>query len=252
MGFKNYAAPEIFTGGHTSIKHILDDGMTCLRPTELEIECGLGHMISKPVVNRGHLDGEKYFLEDQTIELLEPDLEQNGLPRPEIGNEIQTRRQRRKEAEKNTCLENEDNQFRLRECVVENGENFVPSFTGEGTDNRNLVKLSDCEVMEAQLRNEESVPLIQEIENNANDDASNQEKASMQLVPVRHELYIDTIGLLHLLETNIFYLTCVCRRGAMRQCQCLRRHPHLLWRRCYRFLEGSLLEKSRLTEEDYL
>ncbi|GFX63143.1 hypothetical protein TNCV_4191781 [Trichonephila clavipes] len=31
--------------------------------------------------------------------------------------------------------------------------------------------------MEAQLRNEESVPLIQGIQNNANDDASDQEKA---------------------------------------------------------------------------
>ncbi|GFU11324.1 uncharacterized protein TNCV_107751 [Trichonephila clavipes] len=128
------------------------------------------------------------FLEDQTIELLEPDLEQNDLPRPEIRNEIQTHRQRRKEAEKSTSLENAEDQFRLRECVIGNGD-FVPSFTGEGTDNGNLVKLSDYEVMEAQLRNEELVFLIQGIENNANDVASDQEKASMQLVPVKHELY---------------------------------------------------------------
>ncbi|GFY37674.1 hypothetical protein TNIN_71941 [Trichonephila inaurata madagascariensis] len=106
MDFEKYT--EIFTGEHGSIKYILDDGMTCLRPTKLEIECGLGHVVSKPVVNPGHLDRVKYFLEDQTIEFLEPDLEQNGLPRTEIGNEIQTRRQRSKEAEKSTRLENED------------------------------------------------------------------------------------------------------------------------------------------------
>ncbi|GFX57310.1 hypothetical protein TNCV_3914741 [Trichonephila clavipes] len=82
--------------------------MTCLRPVELEIECGLRHVVSKPVVSRGHLDGKKYFLEDQTIELLEPDVKQNGLPRPEIVNEIQTRGQQRKEAQKSTHLENED------------------------------------------------------------------------------------------------------------------------------------------------
>ncbi|GFX90037.1 uncharacterized protein TNCV_887351 [Trichonephila clavipes] len=114
-------------------------------------------------------------------------------------NEIQTSRQRRKETGKSTRIENEDDQFRLGECVVENGEDFVLSFTGEGTDNGNLVKFSDCEVMEAQLRNEESAPLIQGIENGVSVEASDQEGASTQLVPVRHkvsnELYIDTIGM---------------------------------------------------------
>ncbi|GFX65543.1 uncharacterized protein TNCV_5082791 [Trichonephila clavipes] len=75
-------------GEHASIKHILKDGMTYLQPAERKIECEPVHVISKPIVSPGHLNVEKYFLEDQTIELLEPDLEQNGLPRPEIGNEI--------------------------------------------------------------------------------------------------------------------------------------------------------------------
>ncbi|GFY56389.1 uncharacterized protein TNIN_307491 [Trichonephila inaurata madagascariensis] len=193
----------MFTGEQGLVKHIHDDTMTCLQPAERKIECEPIHVVSKPIVSPGHLDGEKYFLEGQTIELLEPDLEQNRLPRPEIGNEIQTHRQRRKETGKSTRLENGDDQFRLGECVVENGEDFGLSFTGKGTDSGNLVKLSDCEVMEAQLmnlvklsncevmeaqlRNEESVPLISGIENNANDDASDQEKASMQLLPVRHD-----------------------------------------------------------------
>ncbi|GFY69302.1 uncharacterized protein TNIN_421791 [Trichonephila inaurata madagascariensis] len=152
-GFEKCAAPEMFTGEQGLVKHIHDDTMTCLQPAERKFECEPMHVVLKPIVSPIHLDREKYILEDQTVELLEPDLEQNGLSRPEIGNEIPTRRQRRKEAEKRTRLENVDDQFRLRECVVENGEDFVPSFLGEGTDNGNLVKLSDCEVMEAQLRN---------------------------------------------------------------------------------------------------
>ncbi|GFS69548.1 hypothetical protein TNCV_3894081 [Trichonephila clavipes] len=60
IGCEKYAAPEMFTGDHASIKHILDNGMTCLRPAELEIECGLGHVVSKPVVSPVHLDKEKY------------------------------------------------------------------------------------------------------------------------------------------------------------------------------------------------
>ncbi|GFT32220.1 uncharacterized protein TNCV_1034891 [Trichonephila clavipes] len=79
-------------------------------------------------------------------------------------------------------------------CSCENGEDFGPSFTGEGTDNGNLVKLSNCEVMEAQLKNEESASLIQGIENNANDDASDQEEASIQLISAfdlqRTELFL--------------------------------------------------------------
>ncbi|GFT64996.1 uncharacterized protein TNCV_3615011 [Trichonephila clavipes] len=135
---------------------------------------------------------------------------QNGLPRPEIRNEIQTRRHRRKETGKSTRLENDDDQFRLRECVVENREDFGPSFTREGTNNGNLVKLSKCEVMEAHMRNEESAPLSQGIENNVNDDASDREKASKQLflkkfsleeggvvaniVPAPHPTPVDDVG----------------------------------------------------------
>ncbi|GFX65990.1 uncharacterized protein TNCV_14111 [Trichonephila clavipes] len=121
IGFEKCAAPEMFTGEQGLVKHIHDDTMTCLQPAERKIECEPIHVVSKPIVSPGHLNGKKYFLGDQTIELLEPDLEQNGLPRPEIGNDTQTRRQRKKEAEKSTRLENENDQFRLRECVVENG-----------------------------------------------------------------------------------------------------------------------------------
>ncbi|GFU49296.1 uncharacterized protein TNCV_4122071 [Trichonephila clavipes] len=60
IGCEKYAAPEMFTGDHASIKYILDNGMACLRPAELEIECGLGHVVSKPVVSPVHLDKEKY------------------------------------------------------------------------------------------------------------------------------------------------------------------------------------------------
>ncbi|GFU85237.1 hypothetical protein TNCV_2385441 [Trichonephila clavipes] len=126
IGFEKCAALEMFTGEQGLVKHIHDDTMTCLQPAGRKIECEPVHVVSKAIVSPGHLNGEKYFLENQTIELLEPDLEQNGLPRPEIGNEMQTRRERRKEAEKSIRLENEKDQFRLRGSIVGIGENFVP------------------------------------------------------------------------------------------------------------------------------
>ncbi|GFU49136.1 uncharacterized protein TNCV_573731 [Trichonephila clavipes] len=56
--------------------------------------------------------------------------------------------------------------------------------------------------MEAQLRSEESAPLIRGTENGASDEARDQEEASIQLVLVRHELYIDTIELLPIAPTR--------------------------------------------------
>ncbi|GFV19795.1 uncharacterized protein TNCV_480211 [Trichonephila clavipes] len=56
--------------------------------------------------------------------------------------------------------------------------------------------------MEAQLRSEESAPLIRGAENGASDEASDQEEASIQLVPVRHELYIHTIEPLPIAPTR--------------------------------------------------
>ncbi|GFX54829.1 uncharacterized protein TNCV_3317461 [Trichonephila clavipes] len=84
IGCEKYAATEMFTGKHASIKikHTLDNDMTCLRPAELEIEFGLRHVVSKPVFSPVHLDKEKY-----------------------------------------------NDQFGLREYLVETEENLVPSLT---------------------------------------------------------------------------------------------------------------------------
>ncbi|GFY15068.1 uncharacterized protein TNCV_4493211 [Trichonephila clavipes] len=150
IGFEKCAAPEMFTGEQGLVKHIRDDTMTCLHPTERKWSVSQYTWSQSQLTEWSNKTGNR--------------------------NKIQTRKQRRKKAEKSTRLENHNDQFRLGECVVKNGEECGPSFTGEGTDSRNLVILSNCEVMEAQLRNEESVPLIQGIENNANDDASDQEK----------------------------------------------------------------------------
>ncbi|GFQ72896.1 uncharacterized protein TNCT_353081 [Trichonephila clavata] len=85
---KKFAAPEMFTGEHASVKHVLNDNMMYLHPVELEIKCEPRHVVSKAVVGPKHLDREKYILENQTIELLESNLEQNGLPKLEIENAI--------------------------------------------------------------------------------------------------------------------------------------------------------------------
>ncbi|GFX08156.1 uncharacterized protein TNCV_4783701 [Trichonephila clavipes] len=89
--------------------------------------------------------------------------------------------------EKSTRLENENGQFRLREYVVENG---------------------------TQLRSEESAPLIRETENGVSDEASDQEGASMQLIPVRHkvstELYVDRVGPLPVIPGHKHILSDLC------------------------------------------
>ncbi|GFX37332.1 uncharacterized protein TNCV_3105841 [Trichonephila clavipes] len=80
-----------------------------------------------------------------------------------------TRRQRRKETGKSTRLENDDDEFRLGECVVEIGEDFVPSLTGEGIG-------FNLALMEAHLRSEESAPLIRGTEKGASEEAGDQEE----------------------------------------------------------------------------
>ncbi|GFW49914.1 uncharacterized protein TNCV_2314961 [Trichonephila clavipes] len=91
-----------------------------------------------------------------------------------------------------------------------------PEFTKdrEGTDNGNLVKLSACEIIEAQLRSEESAHLIRGTENGASDEASDQEGASMQLIPVRHkvstELYVDRVGPLPVIPGHKHILSDLC------------------------------------------
>ncbi|GFQ85565.1 hypothetical protein TNCT_216981, partial [Trichonephila clavata] len=42
-----------YTGEHASVKHIVEDNMTCLRPAG-------GHIVSKAAVIPNHLDQEKY------------------------------------------------------------------------------------------------------------------------------------------------------------------------------------------------
>ncbi|GFY59310.1 uncharacterized protein TNIN_315111 [Trichonephila inaurata madagascariensis] len=81
LRFEKYAAPEIFTSEHASIKYIHDDTMTYLPPAEREIECELRHVVSKPVVSPGHLDREK-FLEGNTRLVVRPaeyELAQDGV-----------------------------------------------------------------------------------------------------------------------------------------------------------------------------
>ncbi|GFY43848.1 uncharacterized protein TNIN_163891 [Trichonephila inaurata madagascariensis] len=82
LSFEKYAAPEIFTSEHASVKYIHGDTMTYLPPAKREIECELRHVVSKPVVSPGHLDREKYFLEGNTrlaVRLAECEVAQDGV-----------------------------------------------------------------------------------------------------------------------------------------------------------------------------
>ncbi|GFQ88081.1 hypothetical protein TNCT_706881 [Trichonephila clavata] len=97
IGCKKFAAPETLTGEHALVEHIPDNNnMTHVRPAELEIKREPRHVVSKAVVGPKHVDREKFILENQTIELLESNLEQNGLPKLEIENVTQVSRSAKK------------------------------------------------------------------------------------------------------------------------------------------------------------
>ncbi|GFR19006.1 hypothetical protein TNCT_130331 [Trichonephila clavata] len=108
--------------------------MTCLPLAEVEINCDWGHAITKAAVVRKQLDQGRYSLGNQTIELLESDLGNNSLPRREMVNAIQTRSQRKKEAEqKSTSEANENDEMKLEENLTEDIENLLPSLTEKRT-----------------------------------------------------------------------------------------------------------------------
>ncbi|GFV35473.1 hypothetical protein TNCV_3205041 [Trichonephila clavipes] len=106
--------------------------MTCLPLVEVQIDCEWGHVVTKAAVVRKQLDQGRYVLGNQTIELLESDLEHNSLPRREIVNAIQTRSQWKKEAEQNRTSEAvEKEEMKLEENLAEDIKNLLPLFTEE-------------------------------------------------------------------------------------------------------------------------
>ncbi|GFT55946.1 uncharacterized protein TNCV_2158141 [Trichonephila clavipes] len=133
------------------------------------------------------------------------------------------------------------------EYLVETEENLVPSLTKEDQYTMNLIKINAYEFIETQQQSKESAPLIQKIENGINNEVRDQEIAPMQLVPVRREIFsklnVNRVGPLPIIPENKHILSGMSMyRGAMRQYQYQRRHPHPLLRRCHRFLERSFLE----------
>ncbi|GFY75942.1 uncharacterized protein TNIN_83371 [Trichonephila inaurata madagascariensis] len=120
---EKFTTPNMFTGENVWVQHILDEHMTCLCLAKVEIDCEWGHIITKAAVVRKQLDQGRYILGNRTIELLESDLEHNSLPRQEIVNAIQTRSQRKKEAEQNRTSEaDEKEEMKLEENLAEDIE----------------------------------------------------------------------------------------------------------------------------------
>ncbi|GFQ75335.1 retrovirus-related Pol polyprotein from transposon 17.6 [Trichonephila clavata] len=131
---EKFITPNMFTGENVWVQHILDEHMTCLPLAEVEIDCDWGHAITKAAVVRKQLDQGRYSLGNQTIELLESDLGNNSLPKREMVNAIQTRSQRKKEAEqKSTSEANENDEMKLEENLTEDIENLLPSLTEKRT-----------------------------------------------------------------------------------------------------------------------
>ncbi|GFY64440.1 hypothetical protein TNIN_32871 [Trichonephila inaurata madagascariensis] len=139
---------------------------------EVEIDCEWGHIITKAAVVRKQLDQGRYILGNRTIELPESDLEHNSLPRRETVNAIQTRSQRKKEAEQNRTSEaDEKEEMKLEDNLAEDIENLLPSFTEE-KDTTSLININSDEFLKAQQKSEELAPLIQKIEKGMNNEAS--------------------------------------------------------------------------------
>ncbi|GFY61109.1 retrovirus-related Pol polyprotein from transposon 412 [Trichonephila inaurata madagascariensis] len=169
---EKFITPNMFTGENVWVQHILDEHMTCLPLAEVEIDCEWGHIITKAAVVRKQLDQGRYILGNRTIELLESDLEHNSLPRREIVNAIQTRSQRKKEAEQNRTSEaDEKEEMKLEENLAEDIENLLPSFTEE-KDTMSLININTDEFIKAQQKSEELAPLIQKVEKGMNNEAS--------------------------------------------------------------------------------
>ncbi|GFS40741.1 uncharacterized protein TNIN_145351 [Trichonephila inaurata madagascariensis] len=94
--YEKFITPNMFTDENVWVQHILDEHMTCLPLAEVEIDY----------------------------------LEHNSLPRREMVNAIQTRSQRKKEAEQNSTSEaGEKVEMKLDENLAEDIENLLSSFT---------------------------------------------------------------------------------------------------------------------------
>ncbi|GFR33252.1 retrovirus-related Pol polyprotein from transposon 297 [Trichonephila clavata] len=160
--------------------------MNCLPLAEVEIDCYWGHVITKAAVVRKQLDQGRYILGNQTIELLESDLGNNSLPRREMVNAIQTRSQRKKEAEqKSTSEANENDEMKLEENLTEDIENLLPSFKEK--DTMNLIKTNTEEFIKTQQEREELAPLIQKVENGINNEASDYSLTKRKLLIKRRK-----------------------------------------------------------------
>ncbi|GFV66754.1 hypothetical protein TNCV_3624391 [Trichonephila clavipes] len=90
--------------------------------------------------------------------------------------------------------------------TVETEENLVPSLTKEDQDTMNLIKINAYEFIETEQKSKESAHLIQKIENDNNNEVRDQEIATMQLVPVRREIFsklnVNRVGPLPIIPGN--------------------------------------------------
>ncbi|GFY74948.1 uncharacterized protein TNIN_110761 [Trichonephila inaurata madagascariensis] len=167
--YEKFTTPNMFTGENVWVQHILDELMTAAKLLEPTL---WGHVINKVAVVRKQLDQGRYILGNRTIELFESDLEHNSLPRREIVNVIQTRSQRKKEAEQNRTSEaDEKEEMKLEENLAEDIENLLPSFIEE-KDTMSLININTDAFIKAQQKSEELAPLIQKVEKGLNNEAS--------------------------------------------------------------------------------
>ncbi|GBN16145.1 hypothetical protein AVEN_222508-1 [Araneus ventricosus] len=118
---QKYVNRDRMTGEHVWVKHIFDDHMTCLPVAQIDVECDLGRVTTKAVVE-DKLDQGRYILGNQTADLLKQITESSKL-NSEIVNAVVTRSKGRKLGNDESLLEEQVNTEIYDEEILGDGEN---------------------------------------------------------------------------------------------------------------------------------
>lgn len=149
--------PHMFLKERVWIKTPLFENLACLPLAEVELECNLGHIITKAAVLGDSLDQGRYLLGNKTAELLKQITVDKTLE-VHMMNAVETRNQKNlRESKVERVVEEaapEDN------LLLEDEEDILPEVEPEffGSD---LIKVSPNEFKEAQKRSEDLKPLFE-------------------------------------------------------------------------------------------
>lgn len=163
-----YVKPHMYTNEKVWLRTPLEETLICLPLAEVELECELGHIITKAAVLRDSLDQGRYLLGNKTAMLLE-DCKNKEEVQVHMLNAIQTRAQKKISEMKNKAKNQSDDQ--LDEELSEKSSEVDKEKSIEKDDIlpvvkdlsvQDLTKTSPKLFAEEQHKSEELKPLIAE------------------------------------------------------------------------------------------